>query len=272
MVRKLPAIESVAFKLATWSNEAGTPPPPRSANYSNISFTHSAMMTWDLCRIIESAKTLNSFTSTVGGRCCPKGGIPMLCVTPILKSLWMHRQTLEELNLDMEAHTPRQALYDEEYQPTEEEGLTEDEKKIYEEQWADELREIAPQEIAPHIGAQTLCYPARGAGDGKSRIDSKSFKLVDHLPSTLESLQMYGRGEAVDASYLEYESDLDVDAQLEQLAREKDTKLPGLKMFEGIHPRIPNGFTVKVWQEENDPDLFWKDPDDNRFDNLDDDL
>lgn len=43
-------------------------------------------------------------------------------------------------------------------------------------------------------------------------------------------------------------------------------------MFEGIHPRIPNGFTVKVWQEENDPELFWKDPDDNRFDDLDDDL
>lgn len=71
MVRKLPAVEPVAFKLATWSNEAGTPPPPRSANYSKISFTHSAMMTWDLCRIIEPAKTLNSFTSTVGGRCCP---------------------------------------------------------------------------------------------------------------------------------------------------------------------------------------------------------
>lgn len=71
------------------------------------------------------------------------------------------------------------------------------------------------------IGAHTLCYLARGARDGKSRIDSKSFKLVDHLPSTLESLQIYGRGEAVDASYLEYESDLDVDAQLEKLPREK---------------------------------------------------
>ncbi|OQE00580.1 hypothetical protein PENVUL_c049G04685 [Penicillium vulpinum] len=50
MIRKLSAVESVAFKLATWSNEAGIPPPPRSANYTNISFTHSAMNTWDLCR------------------------------------------------------------------------------------------------------------------------------------------------------------------------------------------------------------------------------
>ncbi|CAI7592875.1 unnamed protein product [Penicillium glandicola] len=95
MVRKLPAVESVAFKLVAWSNEAGIPPPPRSANYSKISFTHSVMENWDLCRIIESAKTLKSFTSTIGGRLYPEGGHPVLYVTPIFKSLWIHRQTLE---------------------------------------------------------------------------------------------------------------------------------------------------------------------------------
>ncbi|CAG8892412.1 unnamed protein product [Penicillium egyptiacum] len=285
-VRKLAAIESVAFKLATWSNEAGVPPPPRSANYSKISFTHSAMRTWDLCRIIESAKTLKSFTSTVGGRAY--GGIPFSCVTPILESLWMHRQTLEELNLDIEGHSPRRELYHEEYQPSEEflEGMTEDEQKEYKEQWADELHEIAAPETAPQrvslkdfpqlkhlsIGAHTLCCLACGTGDGKGRIDSKYFSLVDHLPFTLESLRIYGRGQAVDDPYLEYESDLDVDTQIEQLAREKDAKLPGPKMLEGVDPRIPNEFTVKYWKDEDDPELFWRDPDDNRFDDIDDDL
>lgn len=100
MVRKLPAIESVAFKLVTWSNEAGIP-PPRSANYSKISFTHSIMEIWDLCRIIESAKTLKSFTSTIGDRLYPEGGNPSLYVTPIFKSLWTNRQTLDELNLEI---------------------------------------------------------------------------------------------------------------------------------------------------------------------------
>ncbi|RAH77929.1 hypothetical protein BO86DRAFT_412727 [Aspergillus japonicus CBS 114.51] len=33
LVRRLPALKSVAVTLATWNIEAGTPPPPRSANY-----------------------------------------------------------------------------------------------------------------------------------------------------------------------------------------------------------------------------------------------
>ncbi|KGO73436.1 hypothetical protein PITC_085740 [Penicillium italicum] len=47
-------------------------------------------------------------------------------------------------------------------------------------------------------------------------------------------------------------SNLGVAAQIEQLAREKDAKLPGLKILEGVYPHIPNGFTVKQWQGEND--------------------
>lgn len=191
MVRKLPAIESVAFKLVTWSNEAGIP-PPRSANYSKISFTHSIMESWDLCRIIESAKALKSFTSTIGGRLYPEGGNPSLYVTPIFKSLWTHRQTLDELNLDMESETSRQESYDEEYQSCQEDRMTEDDRKGYEEQWADELQELVALEIAPvrvslkdfsqlkhlSIEAHTLCYLARGAGDGKKQLDSKSPNLI----------------------------------------------------------------------------------------------
>jgi hypothetical protein len=287
MVRKLPAVESVAFKLATWSNEAGVPPPPRSANYSKISFTHSAMSTWDLCRVIESAKTLKNFTKTMGGRCFPEGGIPVGNVTPIFKSLWIHRQNLEELNLDMEGHTLPKELYGKEIQPDDDEEVTEDEQKEYEELWGDELQQLAAPEIPPtcislkdfpqlkhlSIGAHTLCYLARGTGDRKTRIDSKSFNLVDHIPSTLESLRIYGYGQAFipeATQLLDYEYDLDVDAQIEQLALEKDAKLPGLKILEGVDPRIPNGFTVEEWEAENNPELFWQDPDDNRWEDLDD--
>lgn len=206
----------------------------------------------------------------------------MLHVTPILKSLWIHRQTLEELNLNMESQTPRQELYDEEYEPDEGE-MTKEEQEEYEEQWADELQELATAGIAeiaparvslkdfPHlknlsIGAHTLCYLARGVGDGKTQFDSKSFNLVDHIPSTLDSLRIYGLGEPVDrwTPYLDYESDIDVNAQIQQLALEKDAKLPWLKV-EGIDPCIPNGRTVDEREDEDDLKLFWKDPDDNRF-------
>ncbi|KAI2677820.1 hypothetical protein DTO013E5_9109 [Penicillium roqueforti] len=108
------------------------------------------MESWDLCRIIESAKALKSFTSTIGGRLYPEGGNPSLYVTPIFKSLWTHRQTLDELNLDMESETSRQESYDEEYQSCQEDRMTEDDRKGYEEQWADELQELVALEIAPY--------------------------------------------------------------------------------------------------------------------------
>jgi hypothetical protein len=64
--------------------------------------------------------------------------------------------------------------------------------------------------------------------------------------------------------YLDYESDLDANALIEQLAREKDAKLPGLKI-EGVEPCIPNGRTVDEEADEDDLELFWNVPDDNRL-------
>lgn len=65
--------------------------------------------------------------------------------------------------------------------------------------------------------------------------------------------------------YLDHESDLDVYAQIEQLTQEKDVKLPGLNILEGVDPCIPNGKTVKKGSDPDDLELFWKDPDDDRF-------
>ena len=99
----------------------------------------------------------------------------------------------------MESQIPRQDLYDEDYDPNLGDLMTEEDKKEYEEKWADELQELAALEIAParislkvfsklkhlSVGAHTLCYLARGTGDGKTQLDSKSFNLIDHIPSTL---------------------------------------------------------------------------------------
>jgi len=52
--------------------------------------------------------------------------------------------------------------------------------------------------------------------------------------------------------YLDHESDIDVDAQIEKLAQEKDAKLPGLKIFEGVDPCIPNGRTVEAGSDPDD--------------------
>ncbi|CAI7592885.1 unnamed protein product [Penicillium glandicola] len=142
--------------------------------------------------------------------------------------------------------------------------MTEEDRKNYEEQWADELQELVDPEIAP-VRVSLKDFPRlKNLRDGTKQLDSKSFNLVDHIPSTLESLRIYGHGQPADIPYLDYESDIDVNAQIEQLAREKYAKLPGLGGFEGVDPCILNGSTVDE-EAEDDLELFWKDPDDNMF-------
>ena len=146
IVRKLPAVESVSFTLAMRDDDPGLPLPPRCANYSKIQIDHSCIPEHDLCRIIESPMTLKIFVFTVGGRKYPEGGIPILGMTPLLRSLWLHRHTLEELDLDMEYHATWQEFYDPDYQLGEDEGLDEYEQECYEEQYASEILELTAQE------------------------------------------------------------------------------------------------------------------------------
>ncbi|KAJ5384396.1 hypothetical protein N7517_002307 [Penicillium concentricum] len=283
LVRKLPAIESVTFKLATWDNEAGFPLPPRCANYSKISITHSFLLESDLCRIIESPKTLKSFAFTVGGRKIPDGGPMTLSTTPLLRSLWFHRRTLEELDLDIESHANRREFYDPTFRPREDEGIKED-PKYYEEFYADELRELATEDLETppsyislkdfsqlkrlSLGVHTLCFFARGVGFGENRftngrIGAEAFNLAGNLPPNLESLRVSGRGEGAEYNCFDFESDLDVDDQLDRLMHEKEAR--SLEILEGIVVTIPNGKTVDNSADENDSSLYWKDPDDDRF-------
>ncbi|KAK4863503.1 hypothetical protein LT330_002281 [Penicillium expansum] len=285
IVRKLPAVESVSFTLAMRDDDPGLPLPPRCANYSKVQIDHSCIPDYDLCRIIESPKTPKSFVFTVGGRKNPEGGIPILGVTPLLQSLWLHRHTLEELDLDMEYHTTWQEFYDPDYQPDEDEGLDEYEQECYEEQYASEILELAAQEPETrpscislkdfpklkqlNLGVHTLCHFARGVGSNQDRfpdgrIGLQSFNLAENLPPNLQYLRVYGRGEGPhDLDSSGHELDLDVDDQLERLSREMSSKS---LIIEGIDVPIPNAKTVDEWEDDNDRSLYWKDPDDDRFD------
>ncbi|KAJ5960550.1 uncharacterized protein N7479_007700 [Penicillium vulpinum] len=284
LVRKLPAIESVSFKLAAWDNDAGFPLPPRCANYSKISITHSFLLDYDLCRIIESPKTLKSFTFTVGGRKDPDGVPSTFNATPLLKSLWSHRQTLEELDIDIESHVDRRELYDPTFRLMESEGIPEDDQGDYEEEYADDLRELASQDLETlpsyislkdfprlkrlSIGAHTLCYFAQGVGFGENRFENgrigpEAFNLAGNLPPNLKSLRVYGRGEEAEYKCFEYESDLDVDAQLDRLICENNAR--SLEILEGIDVPIPNGKTVDNSADDDDRSLYWNDPDDDSY-------
>ena len=96
------------------------------------------------------------------------------------------------------------------------------------------------------------------------RIGLQSFNLAEHLPPNLQYLRVYGRGEGPhDLDLSGHELDLDVDDQLERLSREMNSKS---LIIEGIDVSIPNAKTVDEWEDDNDRSLYWKDPDDDRFD------
>ncbi|CAG8382011.1 unnamed protein product [Penicillium salamii] len=285
MVRKLPAIESVSFRLAMRDDNPGLPLPPRCANYSKIRIEHSCIPDYDLCRIIESPKALKSFVFTVGGRKNPEGGIPILSMTPLLQSLWLHRHTLVELDLDIEYHATWQEFYDPDYQPDEDEGLDEYEQECYAKQYASEILELAAQEPETKpscislkdfpklkrlsLGTHTLLYFARGVGStqdrfANGRIGIQSFNLAENLPPNLQYLCVYGRGERPhDLDSSGHGFNHVVDDQLERLSREMSGKS---LIIEGIDVPIPNSKTIDEWEDDNDRSLYWKDPDDDRFD------
>ncbi|PYI25222.1 hypothetical protein BP00DRAFT_420722 [Aspergillus indologenus CBS 114.80] len=277
LVRRLPALESIAFTLATWNNEAGIPPPPRSANYSEISFTHSMMHEADLCCLIDSAKALRKFTYTIGGRMLPEGGKQTVNVSPLIRSLWRHRHTLEELDLDVEDNVSWGEIYGEEGLEPATEELDYENDEEYQEAWAEELEtldvdlEPPPTDISLadfpklrrlSLGPHTLCFLARGIGPNRWRGESFSrFSLVDCLPRCLEVLRIYGRGEEGDDPWLTRKicsPDLDVDAELVSMMAEKPGKLPTLTV-EGFSEVIPRGRDVPEWAGEDHP-LVWKQP------------
>ncbi|KAJ5623066.1 hypothetical protein N7490_011671 [Penicillium lividum] len=272
LVRRLPALKSVSFTLASWNNEAGLPPPPKSANYSEVNFTHSnlAEMESEMCHIIDSSKALRKFTYTIGGRAQPEGGKVCVTLTSLIRCLWRHRHHLEELDLNVEDNVSSGEIYGNEGLESTE-GIKRDEDTEYEEAWEGEMEELdldletPPPNISlkdfPNLkslglGVHTLCFLARGIGP--DRHEAKSFSLVHTLPSSLQSLRLYGKGEE-GYSTGNHQPDLDIDTLLETLVTEKSAKLPMLKTIEGFDPAIPRAKEVPGYADEDHP-LLWEQP------------
>ncbi|KNG91497.1 hypothetical protein ANOM_000102 [Aspergillus nomiae NRRL 13137] len=270
LIRELPTIESVRFDGIQPSLDVGMWPPPRSANYTDIMFYHCIMHSpEELDIILQSAKRLRKFVFTVGGR--SERGYDISPVSPIdtLESLLTHRHTLEELDLDIQGHLTLPEMLGEDHDAFHSGSFDEDEEL---EKWVAQKKEIlAVESPAPEcslrsfpnlkhlsIGTHVLYSYTRGFGAGRLK---EPFSLIDNLPPRLESLRLYGYGLPGEYPHRSKRSlDLDVEAQIAMLLKQKDTKLPSLKVIEGIDTPIPHGHTVEdctgdrhlLWQREDD--------------------
>ena len=275
LVRRLPAIESIRVDAITDTGGSSIMPPPRSANYSKITIRNSNVDSRYLVRTIQSAKRLEEFTYTIGGR-GSSDGMSSFIPDHVLRALLMHADSLVHLDLDNEAELPLVHLFDptlREYLLNESEDRSSRSHPAYQQEWADELQELQPEQSShsspcsllglPNVknlslGIHLLYYLSRGIG--ADQIDDASFAIVDHLPPNLEALCIYGYKKGMKPQIDGLPDDV-FDRQLEKLLAEKDTKLPRLSYIEGIDEFIENATTIE-YPETNDEDLWERETDD----------
>lgn len=290
LVRRLPAVESVRFDAIVESENPSVRLPPRSANYTRIIIRHSMLDYHYHSNLIESAKVLKEFTFSIGGRASSDSSLRIISPDRLLRSLLIHRGTLDHLDLNMEDHVSLDILFndDDSYQrrrlfEDDDEETTEHERLEYEMEWADELELLSSSsnnnnikkddedENPPRcslksfhhlkhlsLGIYLLLYYALGIGDDKINLDDsnwESFSLADHLPPNLESLCIYG----YDKGNMEPPygiPDFHLDAHVAKFMEEKEAKLPSLKVVEGVDELVPNDTSVE--DPDDSPELLWE--------------
>ncbi|KAF3384827.1 hypothetical protein F1880_001968 [Penicillium rolfsii] len=276
LVRRLPAIESIRVDAIMDTGDSSIVPPPRSANYSKIIIRNSNIDSRYLVRTIQSAKRLEEFTYAIGGRGGSGHGTSNFIPDHVLQALLMHADSLVHLDLDNEAELPLVHIFDpnlREYLLNESEDQSSRSHPAYQQEWADELQDLQPEQSShslpqsllglPNLknlslGIHLLYYLSRGIG--ADQVDDASFAIVDHLPPNLEVLCIYGYEKGMKPQIDGLPDDV-FDRQVEKLLAEKDTKLPRLSYIEGADECIENATTI-VDPLTNYENLWVRDTDD----------
>jgi hypothetical protein len=252
----LPSIESVSTDLLQ-EDENGAPGiEPASSNISRIAIHHSSLDTIYLAKVICSCKVLREFQYSIGGRANADGGQPNFNPKTFIQTILTHKETLEVLDVDTEAHIFHFIDGDGDEEEMEEDfenygGRRDAEDasrggppgSIWEQSGS--LRDFSALKRLS-LGVNFLMYFARGVNPRKE----KNFKLVDCLPVNLEYLMIrgYERGERDD-----------YDAQLDSLLALKDSGSCKLTELKGIKELIPHSDDVE--DPDDNQDSLWERPD-----------
>ncbi|RHZ65978.1 uncharacterized protein CDV56_108889 [Aspergillus thermomutatus] len=276
LIRRLPAIESVRVDGIMEPIRSSIELPPRTANYSKIEIRHSSMDYPYLIHTIRSAKTLREFTYTIGGHGSNNDSIAMLNPDDLFRTLLEYWDSLEYLDLDVEAELSLKEIFD----PNVGRLFFGDYRSWYGPayfyEWEGELGERPEDNIllterppptccflrrftklrSLSIGIHLLYYFARGIDN--DRLSEEVFSLADRLPPNLESLRIYGYAKGMEP-WVEGLPPHIFDDMLSQLVKEKDEKLPLLTHIAGIEELIDHAATLRrpvnpedVWKREVD--------------------
>ncbi|KAL3485192.1 hypothetical protein BJX62DRAFT_243179 [Aspergillus germanicus] len=207
LVEKLQALESVALNGITDHHAEADPVPRSSAKYSRISIQHSCLSPNGLCGAIESATRLEELVYSIGGRDSPDGLHSMVDLYAYLTSLLMHKDSIERLDLSVDANLSFKELLKAAGEDSVLASPVECTLKLF-----DKLKHLA-------LGAHTLYYYTPETNKDQAEIPS----IADGLPLNLESLRIYGYRKG-NSSMARWElPHLDLDTHVSRFMEERES-------------------------------------------------
>lgn len=293
LVHRLPQLESVKIQGTTDEHLNFEFFVPRCGNMKRLEITHSDIGSDAFKTLVLIPQELDELIFLFGGRSSVQGGMSAIGMKPIRQALTAHSKTLTRLDLDFERAMHEADTGGRDYNHDDDED--EDDHKIIDrplgwkrddpvqrEFWlqdkqasrANHSMEAEAETVTVQQGAEKLrgCSFANFAKLQHLRIGIKSLlggvmhdwknrqypddpvaklpeggpRLVDRLPPSLVSLAIYG----YERGYCQ-----DVDDQIDELLRERQTKLPLLEKVEGIETKIPS--FEELYGNEADDENLW---------------
>lgn len=255
---RLPSIESISTDALCddENNETRVVLEPRSSNISKIHIRHSALQTSFLVSLIQSCKALREFQYTIGGRCVLGGWIAPFNARTFVKSICLHKDTLEVLDIDAEhnMHYFHPSYFeedrvdqkiDEEQRALESDDDDDDEHQILRSFSSNSgsLKEFRTLKRLS-VGIGFLVYFAMGVRENNE--PRQPFLLPEALPESLEYLCIRGYEKGKCKKW---------DAHIDALVASVVSGSSGIKEITGIEEIIPNSEDVE--DPDNNEDLLW---------------
>ncbi|KAH6664816.1 hypothetical protein F5X68DRAFT_177460 [Plectosphaerella plurivora] len=268
---RLPALESVEMDaVMDYQRVTRNLFPPITGSFKSLHVTHADMGASMLGIMMRIPRTLEEFVLSVGGLRHPDlGGPSSMRFKTLGKCLFEHRNTLRVLDLDIDRQCGTQRPEDDDQS-----GDAYAEEECYKDEFfhidkAENTRPMWPEQLEDSrpfgfgigpldqftalthlsIGLDALLgwSPQHKTTRGGDFV--APFRLVEGLPSSVESLRIYGytRGESTT-----------LDDHLDELTAKMHQRLPNLKHVEGLEERIE---VMKDRSSEAEEEDLWERPD-----------
>ncbi|KAI1133495.1 hypothetical protein F5Y10DRAFT_69 [Nemania abortiva] len=256
LFHRLPAVESVSTGGVGPDEDGGYLDrfPPAVSNLKKINVEHAFYGTSVIGPLIKVPRRLEEFTFTTGGRNNLDGGYTCRSPKTIGKALYEQKSSLRKIDIDIDEFIGG-GDSDDEDEPRNDPWYTKDleiSTRPSATAQAGNTREYGNTIVSMHdfeslthlsIGIGLLLGPRAFNAD---ETKEAPFRLAEALPKSLEYLLIRGYERGKVPKY---------DAQIDELLRSRQDRLPSLRELHGIDETIP--IAVSIENPDDNYDALW---------------